>query len=162
KRLYPSGARPLYGLVEGVGRGKRALSMARTRELQPRIVEQVYASKMYSAWIIDLMTRCESISVRTGSWMYVTVQHPNSKNPFTHYSSPKLRREAPEQLESFHKEVSMTMTALVCSDRKARVEEMISALKQEARAVEAEKRSERMEQELKQARDQVSELQAKL
>ncbi|KAF6758358.1 hypothetical protein DFP72DRAFT_751643, partial [Ephemerocybe angulata] len=161
KRVFPSGARPIYDYIEGVGQGKRALSMARKRELKPRITDQVKASKFYSEWVHDLMTRCESISVRTGCWLYVAVQHPASRTPFMHYSSPKLRREASQALATFHEQVSMAMTALVHSDRKARVTEAIELLKQEARAVAAEEKSQKMEDELSRAQSKVADLEAK-
>ncbi|KAF5328031.1 hypothetical protein D9611_015077 [Ephemerocybe angulata] len=162
KRAYASGAKPIFDWIEGVGRGARNWRLARKRPLLPEIVDNARATKCYSGWVHDLMSRCESISIRSGCWMYVAVQHPSARTPFTHYSSPKLRAEAPAALASFHKDVSMTMTSLVRADRKAKVESIVEALRNKARAEAAEAKTAATEQKLALANERLEELERRL
>ncbi|KAF6749398.1 hypothetical protein DFP72DRAFT_787081, partial [Ephemerocybe angulata] len=163
KRAYASNAKPIYDYVQGAGRGARPFKLARNRPLGTPIEEQVHANKMYTQWAHDMLGRCESIAVRSGCWMYLAIQHPSSKNPFYHYTSPKLLKEAPEAVREFHQEVSQTMTAVMRADRKGRVEKALATLKAEAGAIEAEKqKTEAAEQKLQTANAELEALRAQL
>ncbi|KAF5334442.1 hypothetical protein D9611_014492 [Ephemerocybe angulata] len=73
-----------------------------------------------------------------------------------------LRAEAPAALASFHKDVSMTMTSLVRADRKAKVESIVEALRNKARAEAAEAKTAATEQKLALANERLEELERRL
>ncbi|KAH6906228.1 hypothetical protein BKA70DRAFT_1429644 [Coprinopsis sp. MPI-PUGE-AT-0042] len=141
----PSNVQPIYSIVEGAGRGGMRLSVARVRELKPAFSDMSKATRKYEEWVKDLLTRAESISTRTKSWVYVAVHNPNSRTPFTHYTSSKLRKEAPDQVKKIHELVSQTMAALARAETRekveieaARLQAEVTATEVTARAVEAE------------------------
>ncbi|KAH6867239.1 hypothetical protein BKA70DRAFT_1453547 [Coprinopsis sp. MPI-PUGE-AT-0042] len=56
-RRRPSNVQPIYGFVEGAGRGGMRLSVARVRELQPAFSDVSKATRKYEEWVKDLLTR---------------------------------------------------------------------------------------------------------
>ncbi|KAG2003593.1 hypothetical protein CC2G_004185 [Coprinopsis cinerea AmutBmut pab1-1] len=148
KRTQPSGANAKWGTVEGAGRGNDVWDVYRVRKLKPPIRDQAEATRKLERWTIDLMSRAEAISTRTGCWLYLAIQHPASKTPFTHYTSRKLRNDAPEDVEVIHKEVHHTMNNLTRAHKRRlfEAEKEAQAAKEEASA--ATKRAERAEDEL--------------
>jgi hypothetical protein len=89
--------------------------------------------------------QCESISSRTGCWLYLAIQHPNSRTPFTHFTSRKLRNEAPEQVVAIHELSSQMMAALTRADRRSKVEAEMAQVNAEKRAVEEGERADAAE-----------------
>lgn len=45
------------------------------------------------------------------------MQHPGAKMPFVHFASRKLCRDAPEELETLHKDVSRMMSTVTRAGR---------------------------------------------
>ncbi|KAF5328032.1 hypothetical protein D9611_015076 [Ephemerocybe angulata] len=127
--MHPVRSQSSTGLREW-GRGARNWRLARKRPLLPEIVDNARATKCYSGWVHDLMSR--------------------------------LRAEAPAALASFHKDVSMTMTSLVRADRKAKVESIVEALRNKARAEAAEAKTAATEQKLALANERLEELERRL
>jgi methyl-accepting chemotaxis protein len=97
------------------------------------------------------------------------MQHPKAKQPFTHFASRRLRKEAPEELKKIHKEVSSMMKVLLRAnhshtldftreqEQAARMVEEASQQVQEAsrqvqdaneRASKAEEEAERLRKEM--------------
>ncbi|EAU89569.1 hypothetical protein CC1G_02458 [Coprinopsis cinerea okayama7 len=148
KRTQPSGANAKWGTVEGAGRGNDVWEVYRVRKLKPPIKGQAEATRKLERWTIDLMSRAEAISTRTGCWLYLAIQHPASKTPFSHFTSRKLCNDAPEDVEVIHKEVRHTMNNLTRAHKRRlfESEKEIQAAKDEANA--ATQRAERAEDEL--------------
>ncbi|KAH6905371.1 hypothetical protein BKA70DRAFT_1108112, partial [Coprinopsis sp. MPI-PUGE-AT-0042] len=100
----------------------------------------------------------ESFAVQTGCWLYFAVQHPDSKSPFVHYSSHKLRREGASDLQVIHQEVGRTMSALVRADRVSKVDIIRSQAAAEEKASEALYRATKAEDELERLKKLLSAL----
>ncbi|KAH6912407.1 hypothetical protein BKA70DRAFT_1423105 [Coprinopsis sp. MPI-PUGE-AT-0042] len=147
-RLRLSNLHPIFGLVDGAGRGGSILEIARQRELEAPFNFVSDATRKYEGWVKDLLTRCESISSRTGCWLYLAIQHPNSRTPFTHFTSRKLRNEAPEQVTSIHSLASQMMAALTRADRRSKVEAEMAKVEAEKKAVEQGERADAAERRL--------------
>ncbi|KAH6881229.1 hypothetical protein BKA70DRAFT_1024846, partial [Coprinopsis sp. MPI-PUGE-AT-0042] len=137
----PSMSNPIFGTIQGVGRGAEIIDLPRSTKLRPVQKKQAAATKNYNRWAQDVLTRCEDISLRSQCWLYIAIHHPQSKAPFYHYTSPKLRREAPDQLASFHKLVSKTMSSVMQADRKGKVDIQAELLIAQEHALEAESRA---------------------
>ncbi|KAH6917653.1 hypothetical protein BKA70DRAFT_1215856 [Coprinopsis sp. MPI-PUGE-AT-0042] len=155
KRIQPSNSNPIFGVVDGVGRGKRRvqlilerLAIARTRPLKKAIGDQRKATKSYHVLVNEMVTRCESLSSRTGCWLYFAVQHPDAKTPFVHFSSLKLRREASTDLKEIHAVVAKTMSNLVRADRVSKVDLLRSQAIVEEQATKALDRAAQAEDEV--------------
>ncbi|EAU81813.1 hypothetical protein CC1G_10416 [Coprinopsis cinerea okayama7 len=147
-RRQPSGRNATWGVVEGAGRGSEPYPIHRVRELKPVISSQRKATKDLDRWTADLLSRCESISTRTGCWLYLAMQHPASRTPFVHFTSRKLRKDAPEHVRKIHNEVRLTMNALTRADRRARVEVESELQMTQQKLASAEKRAEDLESKL--------------
>lgn len=92
--------------------------------------------------------------------MYVAVHHPSSKHLFYHYTSPKMRLEAPAQVSVIHREVSITMSALMRAERKDKVTALGEALKQTQRAKVAEKSLAKAQAKLRRLQARLAEIDA--
>ncbi|RXW16547.1 hypothetical protein EST38_g9306 [Candolleomyces aberdarensis] len=117
KRVYASNRNPVYGFIEGVGRGNRILKMARRRALKSVYTDQSKSSANWRRLTRDLITRAEDISNRTASWLYIAIHNPSAGQPFTHFASRRLRMEAPEDVQKIHQQVASLMTVLKRADR---------------------------------------------
>jgi hypothetical protein len=62
--------------------------------------------------------QCEALSVETGCWLYIGAQHVTASMPFIHYASPRLRREALEDLNLIHNQFNKTINSLLAARRK--------------------------------------------
>ncbi|KAF6742532.1 hypothetical protein DFP72DRAFT_1081836 [Ephemerocybe angulata] len=133
RRARASNVNPLYDVVRGVGRGSEELRMARVRPIKAPIRNQKAAVKYYDYAVKDLMCRAESIANATGCWLYVAMQHPSSRTPFTHYASRKLRREAEADLGSIHSDMNRMMSQLKRADR----EQFLDFVRSQERAQES-------------------------
>ncbi|KAG2019597.1 hypothetical protein CC2G_005020 [Coprinopsis cinerea AmutBmut pab1-1] len=155
RRIRPSNQNPIYGFVDGAGRGNACLRVARVRKLEPPFALQTDATRKFDEWTRDLLTRAESISTRTGSWVYIAVHNPNSRTPFTWFTSRKLRREAPGLVQEVHSVVSKTMKAVVAGVRE-------SATQLEASRIDAETRADAATQHATQVSEENRRLKADL
>ncbi|KAH6884771.1 hypothetical protein BKA70DRAFT_1445673 [Coprinopsis sp. MPI-PUGE-AT-0042] len=147
-RPQPSGVNPIHGLVQGAGCGREPYAIACGRKLKDPILDQALATKSFDRWTQDLVTRCESISSRTKCWLYLAVQHPQSKTPFVHFTSSKLLKEAPEEVSKIHTEASKMMSTLTRGYRLSAVEAERGRLRAEEQAEEALNRARKAEDEL--------------
>ncbi|EAU87320.2 hypothetical protein CC1G_02079 [Coprinopsis cinerea okayama7 len=148
KRIQPSGVNHFHGFVEGAGRGSEEYRVYRVRELKPPITDETKATKDLERWTIDLLSRCEAISTRSGCWLYMAIQHPAARTPFVHFMSRKLRRDAPEACKLIHREVRQTMNALTRAHRRGRVELEVELEKTKDDLESAQKRAEDAERAL--------------
>ncbi|TFK17131.1 hypothetical protein FA15DRAFT_605677, partial [Coprinopsis marcescibilis] len=101
----------------------------------------------------------ESLSTRTGCWMYFAIQHPSSRSPFIHFASRKLVNEAGELVEEFHKDVSRPMSAVMRADRQSSVQAVNATIQAAARAHREELRARRAESELARLKQLLAEAQ---
>lgn len=70
--------------------------------------------------------------MRTGSWVYIAVQHPAAKKPFVHFASAKLRREHPRGLARVHAEMTNVMSSLGMANQRQLVDTASDMLKKDA------------------------------
>ncbi|EAU92067.2 hypothetical protein CC1G_06054 [Coprinopsis cinerea okayama7 len=148
KRTQPSGVNPKWGKVQGAGRGNDVWEVHRVRELKPPIKDQALATRKLERWTVDLISRAEAVSTRTGCWLYLAIQHPSSKTPFTHFTSRKLRNDAASDVELIHKQVRHTMNSLTRGHKRSMFEAEKELEVANAKASSATKRAERAEEEL--------------
>ncbi|KAJ3550833.1 hypothetical protein NMY22_g193 [Coprinellus aureogranulatus] len=144
-----SGKNAWAGWVEGAGMGSGVTQIYRKNFLLPAFKDQAEATKNYRRWLIDIFSRAEVLARRTNCWFYMAVQHPNANTPFHYYASPKLRREAPEAMKSFHTKVSTTMQTLMTAEKGTKVslaDDAVDAREQlEAAKIENQVLKERLE-----------------
>ncbi|RXW15218.1 hypothetical protein EST38_g10631 [Candolleomyces aberdarensis] len=147
KRAYPSDSNPFFGVIEGLGRGNEKTKMARVRELKHPYADQATANKRFDVLSRDLLTRAEALAHRTSGWVYVAVHHPSARTSFLHFTSRKLRKEAPEEVHKIHKEAGKMMSLVKRADRvqvinyereRADAQEKLVAAQEAARVAQAE------------------------
>ncbi|KAF6749910.1 hypothetical protein DFP72DRAFT_1072818 [Ephemerocybe angulata] len=147
-RAYASNANPVHGMIKGVCRGNDVTSMARTRAPKSPFKNTADAQTFCEYNVRDLFSRVESLAESTNAWAYIAIQHPWSRTPFLHYTSRKLRKEAPNDVAVLHRDVSRIMSQVKRADR-SRLLELVKtkdAAEEAARA--AEERALRAEQEV--------------
>ncbi|EEB92439.1 hypothetical protein MPER_09049, partial [Moniliophthora perniciosa FA553] len=100
-RQRPTVKNPCFGFVNGVYRGNKLIEIRRTREHR-KDAEEVNIPKLFYDRIISLLTKLEDLSNDTGCWLHFSAQHPTSQQPFTHYTSKRLRAEGGELMDAVH------------------------------------------------------------
>lgn len=59
--------------------------------------------------------KCEDVSTATSCWLFIGAQHVAATAPTLHYTSPRLREEAPEfaeeQINMFNNQMSLLLRA---------------------------------------------------
>ncbi|KAJ2928979.1 hypothetical protein H1R20_g8116, partial [Candolleomyces eurysporus] len=155
-RTYASNSNPVYGLIEGVGRGNTLFEMARVRPLKAVSVSRKSATRKFNRLARDIFTRAEDISNGTACWMYVAMHQPGSGHPFLHFASRRLRNEAAEELKKIHQEVGTTMTMLKRADRAQRLDHERERLVAERMASDAALRADKAELEVQRLRDELA------
>ncbi|KAF5310314.1 hypothetical protein D9611_012017 [Ephemerocybe angulata] len=110
----------------------------------------------------DSMNSSPAPAPRNGPMHPVRSQSSTGLREWVAVPGTGLRAEAPAALASFHKDVSMTMTSLVRADRKAKVESIVEALRNKARAEAAEAKTAATEQKLALANERLEELERRL
>ncbi|KAJ2911559.1 hypothetical protein MD484_g8856, partial [Candolleomyces efflorescens] len=157
KRVYPSDVNPQEGVIDGVGRGDCPVdNMARKRSLKPLPKTQTSASKVFNDTTREILTRCEDLANRTASWIYVAMHHPGAKVPFTHFASRRVRKEAPEELQRIHKEVSNMMKTLARADTTVSLQHIRESAEAQRAAEEAAKQAEEAAQRAQEADERAS------
>jgi hypothetical protein len=68
------------------------------------------------------LCQCENLSHETGCWLYLGGQHVTASSGFTHYASPRLRRDAKNPLAEIQQKFNAMFTALVSSRRREAVD----------------------------------------
>jgi hypothetical protein len=63
------------------------------------------------------LIQSERLSAETGCWLFVGGQHPHSNKAFAHYSSERIRRDAPQEVTEVASKFGVLCTALVASRR---------------------------------------------
>lgn len=61
--------------------------------------------------------KCERLSAETGCWLYISGQHVNAKTGFHNYASPRVRREAKEQITDIQNSFNIMYTSLLSARR---------------------------------------------
>lgn len=64
-----------------------------------------------------LVERAEDISVKTGCWLFVGAQHPGGVGATIHYTSPRLLRDAPDDMDAIVNDYHGLMTNLLQARR---------------------------------------------
>ncbi|KAG6822545.1 hypothetical protein H0H92_013479, partial [Tricholoma furcatifolium] len=83
----------VFDMVVGAMRGSKCLDIPHMKALHAPIDSVAESTQRFNRIIKEIIIRCERISEETGCWLLLLAQVPTSKG-LTHYSSPRLRREA--------------------------------------------------------------------
>ncbi|KAJ7029207.1 hypothetical protein C8F04DRAFT_1265087 [Mycena alexandri] len=105
----------VYGKVEGAKRGADKFIIPRTRELRPVITDRAEATRRFMRLVTDLLERCEQVSHETGCWLYFTAQHTSAREPFLHFASPRIRREAKAEVEDITNRFNRLFLSLIAA-----------------------------------------------
>ncbi|TFK69716.1 hypothetical protein BDN72DRAFT_897013 [Pluteus cervinus] len=137
--------RPLYGHVEGCMRGKHALNVLRTKPLHAPEPDVRKATKRYNREMNAIISRCERISVETGCWLLIGAHHANANTPAIHYTSPKLRLEARDQVSDLTTKFWRLTSSLINARRVEAValQNEVDSLKEQATTTAGELEQER-------------------
>ncbi|KAF9061281.1 hypothetical protein BDP27DRAFT_1415363 [Rhodocollybia butyracea] len=92
-RLRASEHSPIFGFVDGAGKGQKEWRVVREQPLPPALERSAESTRAYRRRIATIIRRCERISAETGCWLYLAALHPNSHEQFSHYTSQRLEAE---------------------------------------------------------------------
>ncbi|RXW11581.1 hypothetical protein EST38_g14276 [Candolleomyces aberdarensis] len=130
--------------------------MARKRGLKMIPKTQRSASRIFNDASREILTRCEDLSNRTASWIYIAMHHPGASVPFLHFASRRIRKEAPDELAKIHQEVSSMMKLLKRADRTHSLEQEREKLEAHRMAAEAVKQAEEANKQAAEASDRAT------
>ncbi|EDR02739.1 uncharacterized protein LACBIDRAFT_307933 [Laccaria bicolor S238N-H82] len=146
--------------VEGAGQGFGSFLIHRTREL-PELLEGQALSKRFNEQVKDIINRCERLAYASGAWIFFTAHYPTARRDFIHYSSPKLRKDAREDIERITNDFDTIFDSLMTSRRaeaysrhaelRAKVQEKEESLKQ--KEAELNEKNAKLEQWEREAAD---------
>ncbi|KAJ7096215.1 hypothetical protein C8R44DRAFT_748752 [Mycena epipterygia] len=114
-RVRSSQKDPAFGKVKGVYRGSEPLELVRARLPGPPITDRKKCSTHFGRKIKDLLERCEELSNETSCWLFVTAHHANAREPFYHYSSPRLLRDGRNDVEEITNQFNKLFLSLVAA-----------------------------------------------
>ncbi|KAJ7229017.1 hypothetical protein GGX14DRAFT_385318 [Mycena pura] len=123
RRVRITKKNPLYGMVQGAMRGGKAVEFPRTKELPTPIMERASASARFQRLSMDIIDRCERLSVETGCWLQFSAQHMFANAPFLHYASPRILKEAKQDVEQITNHLNRVYLNLIAA-RNAESREM--------------------------------------
>lgn len=86
--------------------------------------------------------QCERLAAETGCWLYISGQHVNAKTGFCNYASPRVRRDAREEVTEIHNSSNMMYTMLLGARRSG--------------AIELSAQAEKSKVDLKKAQDEIA------
>ncbi|KAF6765755.1 hypothetical protein DFP72DRAFT_1058312 [Ephemerocybe angulata] len=132
---HVSSANALHGWLDGVGCGDHPVEMPRMHATKP-VLTAAAATKAYRGMANSLISKAEHVAIRTGSWVYVAIQHPRSGTSFLHYGSRKFRREYPKGLADVHKAMTHFMSTVVIGNTQVRTERVGEELKKKDAEIE--------------------------
>ncbi|KAJ3506796.1 hypothetical protein NLJ89_g6668 [Agrocybe chaxingu] len=82
------------GTIEGVMRGvSEEHIIYRTKGIPEPLTSSKQASKHFLETFNSIIQKCDTLSRKTGCWLFVGAQHPNASRQAIHYASPRLRRD---------------------------------------------------------------------
>ncbi|KAK7030575.1 hypothetical protein R3P38DRAFT_2774895 [Favolaschia claudopus] len=74
-------------------------NIVRKSPLKPAMNERRKAGARFTRRSQEFIEKCENLAEETSCWLFIAAQHPNATEPFYHYSSPKLIRDAKTDVE---------------------------------------------------------------
>ncbi|KAJ7255193.1 hypothetical protein C8J57DRAFT_1075533 [Mycena rebaudengoi] len=93
-----------------------------------------------------LHQQCERISIETGCWLYFSAQHMFATDPFLHYASPRILKEAKQDMEQIVNHFNRLFLTLIAA-RNEETKEMHKKL------LQVEEREKAAREELEAARN---------
>lgn len=79
--------------------------------------DSVAASKEFLEGMHRVLERAEDVAIKTGCWLFIGAQHPGATGGTIHYSSARLRRDAPDETEHLTNDYHLLMTNLLRARR---------------------------------------------
>ncbi|KAJ7019934.1 hypothetical protein C8F04DRAFT_975021 [Mycena alexandri] len=131
-RVRISKRNPVYGVVEGAMRGANTFDIVRTKMLRPMITSRVEASARFLRSASEIIER--RLSNESGCWLYFSAQHLFATEPFLHYASPRILKEAKkdvEQITNHFNRVFHTLIAARNEDSKEMHKKLLAAQEKE-------------------------------
>ncbi|CAK5267389.1 unnamed protein product [Mycena citricolor] len=106
---------PVFGEVQGAMRGSKHISILRNKALRDKVEVKSEASARFLRLSADIIERCERLSVETGSWVHFSAQHRFAADPFLHYTSPALLKEAKQDMTRITNDFSKLFKTLMAA-----------------------------------------------
>ncbi|KAJ7704644.1 hypothetical protein B0H14DRAFT_2548090 [Mycena olivaceomarginata] len=141
-RIRPSKANPTFGKVKGAYRGSEPAGIVRTRPKKEALTDRKACSQRFSRKTKELIERCEDLAQETGCWLFFTAQHTHAKEPFYHYTSPRLLRDSKSDVETVTNTFNKLFASLLAARQKdaslmhKQLEEVQAAQASSSRALE--------------------------
>ncbi|KAJ7787132.1 hypothetical protein B0H13DRAFT_2299186 [Mycena leptocephala] len=110
-------------MVEGAMRGNNRFEIVRTKKSRPMMTGRKEASARFLRSASDIIERCERLSNETGCWLHFSAQHMFATEPFLHYASPRILKEAKQDVEQITNHFNRTFLTLIAA-RNADTKEM--------------------------------------
>ncbi|KAJ3545286.1 hypothetical protein NMY22_g2496 [Coprinellus aureogranulatus] len=123
KQKRTSDKDPYNGHVHGAQRGAKPWVIRRKHKAPEPCGDTHEAARAFAAGIGPLIERCDDLSNRTGCWLVIAAQHITAVNGMVHYTSPRLRAEAHDDIEG----IVDNIDGLIFDLREARKREAVQA-----------------------------------
>ncbi|KAF8062386.1 hypothetical protein FPV67DRAFT_1449182 [Lyophyllum atratum] len=122
KRLRISQKSAAHGFVAGVKRGNQEYLIPRAKPLRPKLTKVSEVSARFNREIQGLVSRCERLSEECDLWMVLAVQQPTGASTATHYTSPRLRRDAKADTAKILNQFQVLTSGLLAAKRNEALE----------------------------------------
>ncbi|CAK5264406.1 unnamed protein product [Mycena citricolor] len=106
---------PVFGEVLGAWRGSKKLSILRNKALREKAEGRKEISARFLRLSHDIIERCERLAFETGAWLHLSVQHRFATDPFLHYTSPALLKEATDDMNRITNDFSKLFRTLMAA-----------------------------------------------
>ncbi|KAJ7749781.1 hypothetical protein B0H14DRAFT_3603453, partial [Mycena olivaceomarginata] len=104
-----------FGMVKGAMRGNNHFEIVRTKKSRPTATGRRDASARFLRSASDIIERCERLSNETGCWLHFSAQHMFATEPFLHYASPRILKEAKQDVEQITNHFNRTFLTLIAA-----------------------------------------------
>lgn len=84
------------------------------------------------------VSKCERLAAETGCWLYISAQHVNANSGFYSYSSPRVRRDAREEVTEIQNCCNVMYASLLGARRSDAVALSLQAEKTKAELQKAQ------------------------
>ncbi|KAH9478165.1 hypothetical protein JR316_0008618 [Psilocybe cubensis] len=135
-----SAQNPYNGYVDGAYRGSSVYQIVRGHRLPSPISDNTRSVKKFTNTINSIIEKCEDISKETGCWLFIGAQHATARAGSISYASPRLRRDAAEQVGQIGTQFS-TLTRNLIHSRTQETLDLQRQLEQSRRETEEAKKS---------------------
>ncbi|KAF8070242.1 hypothetical protein FPV67DRAFT_1668115 [Lyophyllum atratum] len=121
KRLRISQKSAAHGFVAG-SLLKFGTVIPRAKPLRPKLTKVSEVSARFNREIQGLVSRCERLSEECDLWMVLAVQQPTGASTATHYTFPRLRRDAKADTAKILNQFQVLTSGLLVAKRNEALE----------------------------------------